>query len=191
MGNRYSLSERIKKRIVRNVKRIWYYKIKRSSVLYARALGVRIGENCQIIGDPEIIFGSEPWLIKIGNHVDITYGVEFLNHEGGLWCAREYERYEKVSTYEPIVIGNNVMIGVHSLIMPGVKIGDNVIVAAHSVITKDVESGMIVSGVPAKPISNFEKFIEKLKDKELFEILDMTQEQKKKYLLTIHPEWFE
>ena len=49
-----------------------------------------------------------------------------------------------------IIIGNDVWIGAHSTIMPGVQIGDGAIVAAGSVVTKNVESNTIVGGVPAK-----------------------------------------
>jgi serine acetyltransferase len=75
--------------------------------------------------------------------------------------------------------------------MPGVKIGNNVIIGSHCVVTKDIEDGMIVGGVPARVISTTEQFINKLESRELFDILDMTQEQKRKYLLNVHSEWFE
>ena len=36
----------------------------------------------------------------------------------------------------PVVIGNNVLVGTKSVIMPGVVIGDNVVIGANSVVTK-------------------------------------------------------
>ncbi|WP_343208620.1 DapH/DapD/GlmU-related protein [Anaerolentibacter hominis] len=51
-----------------------------------------------------------------------------------------------------IHIGRNVWIGSHATILPGVTIGDNSIIAAGAVVTRDVPPGMIVAGVPAKPI---------------------------------------
>lgn len=50
----------------------------------------------------------------------------------------------------PIVIGNNVWIGGHSIVLGGVTIGDNSIVAAGSVVTKDVPKNVIMAGNPAK-----------------------------------------
>lgn len=50
------------------------------------------------------------------------------------------------------VIGNDVWLGYHAVIMPGVTIGDGAIVAAESVVTKDVEPYTIVGGNPAKEI---------------------------------------
>jgi serine acetyltransferase len=57
--------------------------------------------------------------------------------------------------YQRISVGNNVFIGVNSIIMPGVKIDDNVIIAAGSVVTKSIPKGVIIAGVPAKIIGNF------------------------------------
>lgn len=67
----------------------YYMGLLRNSSAYARYLGVRLGDNCQFIDDPKKIFGSEPWLIGLGEHVRITYGVRILTHEGGgMDCSR-------------------------------------------------------------------------------------------------------
>lgn len=49
-------------------------------------------------------------------------------------------------------IGNNVSIGMRSIIMPGVTIGDGAVIAAGSVVTKNVEPYTVVGGNPAKII---------------------------------------
>lgn len=51
---------------------------------------------------------------------------------------------------KPIVIKDNVWIGINSTVLPGVTIGENAIVGAGSVVTKDVEPNTIVGGNPAK-----------------------------------------
>ncbi|MCP3739509.1 Vat family streptogramin A O-acetyltransferase [Rossellomorea sp. BNER] len=65
------------------------------------------------------------------------------------------------------IIGNDVWIGMDTVIMPGVKIGNGAIVAAKSVITQDVEPYTIVGGNPAKKLKN--RFSEKMIN-ELLEI---------------------
>jgi acetyltransferase-like isoleucine patch superfamily enzyme len=50
------------------------------------------------------------------------------------------------------VIGNDVWIGINSVISRGVTIGDGAVIAAGSVVTKNVEPYSIVGGVPAKHI---------------------------------------
>jgi acetyltransferase-like isoleucine patch superfamily enzyme len=77
------------------------------------------------------------------------------------WCNPiEYE--ESL----PISIGNDVWIGVDSIIMDGVTIGDGAIVAAGSVVTKDVPPYSIVGGVSAKVLKyRFDKeVIERLQE---------------------------
>lgn len=124
---------------------------------YAKFLGVKIGENCRII---TTLWGTEPFLIQIGNNVTITDGVRFLTHDGSACLANDHKgrRY----LYARIEIGDNVFIGVNSIIMPGVKIGDNVVIAAGSIVTKSVASGLIVGGVPAKILDNFSSLNEKM-----------------------------
>lgn len=117
---------------------------------YAETLGVTLGKNCRVY---TIDWGSEPFLITIGDNVTITYGVKFITHDGSAWLMRD-EKGRRYS-YSPITVGNNVFIGIDSIIMPGVKIEDRVIVAAGSVVTKSVPAGSVVAGVPAKVIGNF------------------------------------
>lgn len=50
------------------------------------------------------------------------------------------------------IIGNDVWIGMDSVIMPGVKIGDGAIIAVRSVVTKDVPPYTIIGGNPAVAI---------------------------------------
>lgn len=58
---------------------------------------------------------------------------------------------------KPVSIGNNVWIGGHSTINPGVTIGNNVVVASGSVVTKDIPDNVVVGGNPAKIIKEIPK----------------------------------
>ena len=53
---------------------------------------------------------------------------------------------------QPVTIGNNAWIGGSVTILPGVTIGDNVTIGAGSVVVKDIPSGVVVAGNPAKII---------------------------------------
>lgn len=55
----------------------------------------------------------------------------------------------------PVKIGNNVWIGMHSIILKGVTIGDNSVVAAGAVVTKSVPPNSIVAGNPAAVVKTF------------------------------------
>lgn len=134
-----------------------FNRFSKSGTAYARSKGVNVGDNCRIYTR---LFGSEPWLITIGNKVTITSGVILLTHDGSTWLMNDEKgrRY----LYKKIEIGNHVFIGVNSIIMPGVKIENNVIVAAGSVVTKSVPKGSIVAGNPAKIIGNYFNYEQKV-----------------------------
>lgn len=136
----------------------WYLK-KNDPMKYAKRIGVHIGDRCRLNGSPE--WGSEPWLIQIGEHTEISFDCAFITHDGSTWVFRESQRYSKVLRFGKIVIGNNCFIGARSTILPGVSIGDNSIVGAGSLVTKNIPSGEVWGGVPAKFIGTTVDFAEK------------------------------
>ena len=176
------------KLILKKIKSVFILYTK-GGVAYAKHLGVNVGERCRIYTSS---FGSEPFLISIGNDVTITSGVKLITHDGSTWLMRDEKgrRYK----FQKIEIGDNVFIGVNSIIMPGVRIDNNVIVAAGSVVTKSVPSGSIVAGVPAKVVGNYFTLKEQIlnnciSDQEMDynknykdRILDVTDPTFKKYL---------
>lgn len=92
----------------------------------------------------------------IAPNVFISSGTHIYNLKPEL-TIREQEKYAADNSIEnqydkPVTIGNDVWIGVNSVILPGVSIGDHCIIGANAVVTKDVESGKIVAGIPAKVI---------------------------------------
>lgn len=111
-----------------------------------RCKGVKLGENCEIY--KSVDFGSEPYLIELGNHVRINEGVRLFTHDGGMWVLREFasEKFCKADKFGKIRIGNNVHIGTNSIIMPGVTIGNNCIIGCGAVVTHDVPDGSVVGG---------------------------------------------
>ena len=53
---------------------------------------------------------------------------------------------------EPIVVGDNVWLGGGVTVCPGVTIGDDTVVGAGAVVTRDLPSGVVVAGVPARVV---------------------------------------
>lgn len=141
-------------------------------ILYSKRKGVQIGTGCKLNDIPS--WGSEPWLITIGNHVEISSAVTFITHDGATWVFRDQEKYKDVIKYGKITIHDNCFIGMQSTLMPDVEIGPNAIVGAGSLVTKNVPEGCVYAGVPAKYICTVEEYAEKcLKqnlpyDKELY-----------------------
>ena len=61
----------------------------------------------------------------------------------------------RIRDYEyahPVTIGNNVWIGGHACILPGVNIGDNAIIGAGSVVTHDIPAGSVAVGNPCRVV---------------------------------------
>ena len=145
-----------------------------------RKKGVNIGNNSEIY--PDVIFGSEPYLISIGNNVRITSGVKLITHDGGLWVLRNNGKLKNSDKFGKIRIGSNVHIGINSIIMPGVDIGDNCIIGCGAVVTKNVPSNSVAVGVPARVIESIDEYYNKV-NKDCVYTKHMNYSEKKEYIL--------
>lgn len=83
-----------------------------------------------------------PEKITVGRNTVIGYNTTILAHE---YLIKEYRLGE-------VVIGNEVLIGANSTILPGVIIGDGAIVSAGTLVHKDVPEGAFVGGNPMRVI---------------------------------------
>lgn len=145
-----------------------------------RKLGVNIGTGCEIYNN--VSFGSEPYLITIGDNVRITKGVSFVTHDGGVWTLRKMGILENSDIFGPIIVGNNVHIGLNSIIMPGVTIGDNCVIGCGAVVTKDIPSNSVAAGVPARVIKSIDEYYLKSKTNCDF-TKNLNAEEKKEFLI--------
>lgn len=144
------------------LRRIQLYLLKRNNpAKYAREKGVTVGDKCKFIGSPD--FGSEPWLISIGNHTEISCQVAFITHDGATWVFRDDDEYKNIVKFGRIKVGNNCFIGARSTILPGVTIGDNSIVGACSLVNKSIPSGEVWGGIPVHYIMTTKEYAEKCK----------------------------
>lgn len=148
---------------------------------YARKIGVNLLGNTYEIY-PNVFWGSEPYLITLGNNVRITRDVKFITHDGGVWTLRNKYMEKDIDVFGKIEVGDNVHIGMNAIIMPGVKIGNNCVIGCGAVVTKSVEDNMIVGGIPAKPIESIEEYYKKVKKKCDY-TKSLNNKSKKEYLL--------
>lgn len=107
--------------------------------LYRTFLRMKIGEKTALafMVMPDIMF---PEKIQIGRNCVIGYNTTILAHE---YLIDEYRLGD-------VVIGDEVMIGANSTVLPGVVIGDRAVVAAGTVVHKDVPAGAFVAGNPMR-----------------------------------------
>lgn len=84
--------------------------------------------------------------VEVGDNVLWGPGVGIIsaNHDDSQRLEHKKEK--------PVKIGNNVWIGMNSIILPGVELGNNVIVGAGSVVTKSFPDNVIIAGNPARII---------------------------------------
>jgi UDP-2-acetamido-3-amino-2,3-dideoxy-glucuronate N-acetyltransferase len=130
--------------------RVWNY-----CKLYGCAIGknTQIGSYCEIKNDTTIgdfcriqSYVSITRGVQIGSHVFLGPRVTILNDK--------YPTADKARsnswTLEKVVIEDGATIGGGAIILPGVKIGSYAVVGAGSVVTKNVPSGEIWMGNPAR-----------------------------------------
>jgi acetyltransferase-like isoleucine patch superfamily enzyme len=125
--------------------------------LYANYIGVKHGDDCRFVSKN---WGSEPYLIEIGNHVHITKGVSFITHDGSVWVFRD--KIKDFDIFGKIKIKNNVYIGNNTIIFPGVTIGNNCIIGANSLVTKSIPDNCVCAGNPIRYISSTSSIGKKL-----------------------------
>lgn len=113
--------------------------------------GLKIGKNCKL--GSCIIDPSHCFHINIGNNVVFGPQVRILAHDASTGVFLGYTRVANVN------IGNNVFIGAHSIVLPGVTIGDNVIIGAGSVVSRDIPSNSVAVGIPARVIKSLNEFL--------------------------------
>lgn len=83
----------------------------------------------------------------------------------------------------PILVKDNVYIGLGATIMPGVTIGNNCIIGAKSVVTHNIPNGSVAVGSPAKVIKNIDDYYKGLIQKGyLYPTVGMNHKDKRKYL---------
>ncbi|MCT8140195.1 acyltransferase [Anaerobacillus sp. CMMVII] len=109
--------------------------------LYRTFLRMKVGDQTAValMVMMDIMF---PEKISIGRNSVIGYNTTILAHE---YLVNEYRLGE-------VIIGDEVMVGANTTILPGVTIGDRAIVAAGSLVHKDVPAGAFVGGNPMQII---------------------------------------
>ena len=114
-------------------------------------------------GQPKILSFRHQEKLRIGNFCSIAEGVTILldgeHHTDWIptydfkFMFKEFEAFgDSRRSKGDVVIGNDVWIGMNSIILSGVKIGDGAVIGAGSVVTHDVPPYAIVAGCPAKII---------------------------------------
>ncbi|MES9735852.1 acyltransferase [Peribacillus frigoritolerans] len=118
--------------------------------LYRTFLHMKVGKHTSfaLMVMPDVMF---PEKISVGINTVIGYNTTILAHE---YLIHEYRLGE-------VVIGDEVLIGANSTILPGLSIGNGAIVSAGTLVHKDVPEGAFVGGNPMKIIYTKEEILER------------------------------
>ena len=122
-------------------------------ITIAEGARVEVGEGCFLNIGTMIAAQNE---VTIGDHVMFANGC-FVSD-----AAHAYDRDDIPVTWQgftskgPTRIGSNSWFGVNCVVNTGVTIGDRCVIGANSVVTKDIPSGVIAAGAPAKVIREIE-----------------------------------
>lgn len=143
---------------------------------HARGLGVRVGEGCRLI---QVNFGTEPYLITLGDRVSATR-TSFITHDGSAWVFRA--QYPDADLIAPIIVGNNVFLGIDTVVLPGVTIGDNVVVGASAVVVRDLPADCVAMGIPARPLKTLDEYWRSVEHRVL-PTFTMSRNRKREYLM--------
>ena len=109
--------------------------------------------------------------VYVAKNAKLSIGSGYINYDSKIYCFNQITIGKGVAISEgviirdsdnheidgntkgmsaPIVIGDNVWIGMNAIILKGVKIGNGAIIAAGAVVNKDVPANTLYGGVPAR-----------------------------------------
>lgn len=115
------------------------------SALYKNST-IRIGDNCGFSG---VTIGA---LKEITIGKDLICGANVIISDYDWHNADPNRRFEMCMDAKPVIIQDNVFIGVNSIIWKGVTIGENSVIGANSVVTKSIPPNVFAAGNPCKII---------------------------------------
>jgi acetyltransferase-like isoleucine patch superfamily enzyme len=112
---------------------------------------VRVGANTWI--GPNVILEGVGGGITIGDTVSISSGVHVYTHNTVAWSLTGGELDAQQA---PVTIGSRTYIGSQSIIAAGAEIGDGCVIAANSFVNRNVSSGEVFGGTPARRLGHVE-----------------------------------
>lgn len=85
--------------------------------------------------------------LTIGNNVSVSHNVCFVTGSHDYYNTPDFKYVDG-----PIIVDENVWIGLNVTILKSVHIGEDAVVAAGALVTKDIPPFEVWGGVPAKKI---------------------------------------
>lgn len=136
---------------------------------FLRNKGMLIGKGTRFYEPRSVSVDlTRPYMISIGENVQITRDVTILTHDYG-WSVIKGYYGDVLGSCGEVVIGNNIFIGVGTTILKGVHIGDNVIIGSNSLVNRDIPSNCVAVGSPCKPLCSLEEYTKRCQERQVDE----------------------
>lgn len=96
--------------------------------------------NLVILDEAKVRFGDNVFIAPNCGFYTAGHPLDSASRNRGLEYAK------------PITVGDNVWVGTHVCVLPGVSIGDNCVIGAGSVVTRDVPANSLAVGNPCRVV---------------------------------------
>lgn len=116
--------------------------------------------------DNTIIDPLFPHLVTIGKDFVSSAGSKILCHDAS------YLNHGGKYGVAPVKVGDRVFLGSNAIILMGVTMGDDVVIGAGAVVTKDVESGVVVAGNPARVVCTIDEYLRKAESRPAIQTIE-------------------
>ena len=107
---------------------------------------IRVGNNCGFTGVSLVAMSQ----IEIGNNVVVGANAVIIDTDFHPLDPTERLRDFNAGAHAPVIIEDDVFIGMHSLILKGVRLGKGCTIGAGSVVSRNVPAGAVAAGNPAQ-----------------------------------------
>lgn len=151
------------------IKRILYPHTHSSEAFvdYLRRRGVEVGEGCHFFDARTInVDLQRPHMLRFGKYVKVTGYVHILCHDYSRSVVLQSGGGHFGEARET-VIGDNVFIGAHAIVLMGSNIGANSIIGAGAVVSGSWPEDSVIAGNPAKLVCSLSEFASKREEREL------------------------
>ncbi len=120
-------------------------------LLAARNAGswIGIGARARLANGVEMIATER---IEIGARFLVGAGARILDSD---FHGVTREERGAAGRSSPVLIGNDVWLGMSAMVLKGVSIGDRAVIGAVSVVVRDVPAGAVVAGHPARLLAMY------------------------------------
>ena len=114
-------------------------RVAKNSVLSILPGGILELKDGSIVGHGVTIFCANR--IIVGAECRIAHNCSLVDHDYDINSTASWGNRKKISS--PIIIGNNVWLGAHVIMLKGVSVGDRCVIGAQCLVLKSIPRGMV------------------------------------------------